>query len=728
MMWRMAKEPHKKNKKQLREQIRSELEQKYQNKQNEKSDNSQLPTSDEKSYSHFYRRYMEQLVYNQTADDVYGRHVEFIRCENHLGEIKWLTPIEEENDQEFTRQEKTWWKALLSIFRKSSKIEIPQDSEIDSLKEKWKEEFEADALQRIENYHHQIEKDRKQYEEEKNLQKIYQQEEDRFFKNKPGYKKYRNQKGEIRWMTEDEFEEQEEYYEEASARYRRWLYIAASLIFVITAILAWLKLPGNGQINRGYLVVESNRQAGTLYLNKSQVVGFALNEPFPLEAGDYEVALIDRHYRTIPAKHSVSITKNDTITVSFEQIERALQNAGYIEIDSPYNDAAIYLDFDFVGRTGDYNLIAVEAGQHDLALQKEGMETRPEKVSFDVTAGDTHRVAFQFINKQNVQPAEQTLTKQALGMLEVTSNVKEADIYLNGRKTGHKTDYIFQQLEPGKHVVRLQKPGYKIYPNEKVITISENQRNVKATFTLSSTFRNVRLVTRPVKGDIYVDGEKVGAGTARISLQLGKHAVQFGKIQNYREPDVDSITVTQNGNEDFIFRYNRKFFVEFKPEGVEPSPEMASIDEGYVRGSYEFKYRRNAKIERRTLDKLNDEMWFLGFPFQYRNPPGREALKFNFFIPDNVLLDDNIRLKVWGYQTKDNFPLALSGSTMYTIITNSVIVKENIAPKFVIDDAGEEQYSDFSINDFLRHGNNQILIFPSPQASAYFALWKVVIQ
>jgi len=49
-----------------------------------------------------------------------------------------------------------------------------------------------------------------------------------------------------------------------------------------------------------------------------------------------------------------------------------------------------------------------------------------------------------------------------IGSLDISSNIKNAKIFLNGRDSGMKTDHIFTKMSLGKYVVEIKKEGYKI--------------------------------------------------------------------------------------------------------------------------------------------------------------------------------------------------------------------------------------------------------------------------
>ena len=58
----------------------------------------------------------------------------------------------------------------------------------------------------------------------------------------------------------------------------------------------------------------------------------------------------------------------------------------------------------------------------------------------------------------------------------------------------------------------------------------------------------LRVTTEPVEGEIYVDGELVGKGTAEVTLPLGSHTVSFGELPDYNSPEPREVELTQEGS------------------------------------------------------------------------------------------------------------------------------------------------------------------------------------
>ena len=110
---------------------------------------------------------------------------------------------------------------------------------------------------------------------------------------------------------------------------------------------------------------------------------------------------------------------------------------------------------------------------------------------------------------EEVEPAPESAA--ATGALVVTSDVKGADVYLNGRRVG-KTPHKATPLTPGRYRVRVVKAGYETF--EKNVEVTATSHTLRADLKrAAAAFRvasNVRGAT------VALDGE--ARGTAPVAI------------------------------------------------------------------------------------------------------------------------------------------------------------------------------------------------------------------
>ena len=83
---------------------------------------------------------------------------------------------------------------------------------------------------------------------------------------------------------------------------------------------------------------------------------------------------------------------------------------------------------------------------------------------------------------------------------------------------------------------------------------------------------------------------------------------------------------------------------------------------------------------------------------------------------------------MWGYQTDEKYPLEFTGISEINITINNRIIQEDYTPKYPIEEASENKFEKFRINNLLRRGKNKLLISTSTVNTTYFALWKIAIE
>ncbi len=722
--------PEKNNdKKNIRNRIRQQIEEEFNQKQKQYTSSSGSASESDEAYQTRRAEYLKRYIKEYTAEEVYGAYPEFIRCENHLGDHRWLTPFELLDEHEFFPEEKPRWKKFKRRLFTLRRVKIPDSKPFQEYWQKCREEFEADARERIALYEQKMEEARRHRQNEMQ-QKIYEEERDRFYKKQAGYKKYYNHLGETRWLTQDEFEKQDEFVEDVSARYRRWLLRIAIVILPIAAgLFFWAQQQGNGVEPKSYVIVESNDQRAHLYVDHSLAVGFVPGKPYPLKPGEHDVYLLRQGYVSEPKQMTVDLTPDDTVRLAFELKPRSKGEHGYIRVKSSLRDAGVFVDGNFLGTLAENRLFDVAIGEHRLVVERDGYRPRPSQYRFDIQSSDTLEFTFRWrAESEERRSVSGTGEATKYGIVEVTSNVKNAEILLNGNTTGKKTDYILQEIPLGSHRISLQKKGYRTYPEERVVKITQEKRRHSLAFTLTSTVQNVEIVTRPVDGEIFIDGKSLGSGLVQASLPLGEHRLTFGPVEHYKAPEPKTIEVTLEGNHRYVFQYESNFYLLFSPNAIKPDARKASVNKGYIRGDRSFRLRETGGVDVIHEEKISEDIWYMGFAYQYRNPPGADALQFNFSIPESVDLSDPVYLKVWGYRTKDNYPLTISGKTSYAIWINGLYYREELSPAYSRNEISDDNFDRFVVNDYLRNGNNQIIIHSVERASAYFALWKIRLE
>ena len=220
-----------------------------------------------------------------------------------------------------------------------------------------------------------------------------------------------------------------------------------------------------------------------------------------------------------------------------------------------------------------------------------------------------------------------------------------------------------------------------------------------------------------------MDGRLLGNGDVNISLALGEHDIRFGETTLYEPPAVKKIVITEDSPQRLTFTYILNYKVSFKPG----QKSNTVVKTGYLFSDNIFHQSSDAGPETKLNKTINENVWKLGYAFQYRNPPGQDALLLNIFIPANLDLSQPLALKLWVYKTRDLYPLILKAGSYYSVNINQYVLRKKILPEHTEKEIGPENYDSFLINKYLHPGNNQILIKTITSTKSYVLLWKAEV-
>lgn len=707
----------------LRKRIRSDLKKKHEGRITNGNSNHMQQEKSEKDLTHVIKKYIRK----QEEERLYSKHKQFIKCENHLDEIAWLTAIEIAEQHEFYPVDETKWdkfKAKLFSWRRPK---IPQNEEIENFRKQVVEEIESEIQLKLEKYEKLI----KEYERknQKNLiDTIIEQEEEAFYSSHPDYKLYRNYAGATKWLTDEEYEIEEEYTDRVRTK-REKIKLAAisSIVFIFMAVSLFLIYDKFGKYStKGYARINVNEQRGQLYIDEKLILGFSPKQIIPLNEGKHKITYRKAGFSTSPAFQEIGVVRNDTVKVDFILKSQKDYSKGLVKINSLFDDAKLFVNDEFYGTAGNNREIYLVPGNYNIELKKDHYVTSPDIVNYNINQGDTINLIFKFAPKASGKKQQSVFNKTAL--LEVTSNVKGAKIFINGNDSGEKTDYVFNALPFGKHIVTLEIDGYSIYPQERVVDLSSTNNISKTNFKLIRNTLPIKISTRPVDGTIYIDDKEVGDGEWSGMLPLGTYKIRFGDIKFYKSPVETTLVVENKDITEFVFRYTSDFSITFSPNGIKPQNINAGLQLGYIDETGRFISDHKNGPEIRKSDIINDNIWWLGNAFNYKNPPINEAVAIIFDLPEKSEFGYDFKMKVWGYRSEQSYPLEITSTSAIRINVNGTVIQENFRPENELKEAGENAYDEFPLGNLLHEGKNMVIISTARTNKTFFALWKIEIR
>lgn len=672
--------------------------------------------------------YLEIYIRRKLQEEVYSKYPEFVQCGNHLDQIKWLTPLEMEEEFEFFPIEYTFWARFRRKSRPEGKIKIPDTPEIKAMIEEFRRDIEADAQERIERYNAYLKENQKHIHNEME-RKIFEEEQDRFYASKKGYHKYKNHINETRWMTHAQFDAQEEFTDRVYTP--KELFIRKALIAVLVfttiiggySIMEYLKPPSQ----KGYVVVQVSEEKSSLYIDQNLSVGFKPGVAYPMDAGEHILSISAAGFKAEPKQQLVEVEVGDTSYITFNMAPYSGE-MGVIRIAANNENAGVFVDGVFEGTVAKRSEFKLPVGDHSLSVKLPNFHSNPPLKSFAVAEGDTLDFSFTLTPQKRKTTTASIKEVINLGLIEVTSNVHGAKIYLDGQLTGFTTDYALQKIPMGQHIIRLEKEGYKVYPKEQVVRISKNSRQAKVNFTLTSTNKPIKVNVKPATTEIFIDGKSVGKGSFYGSIDLGNHTITFSDVEGYYNPGKKNINVTDTRNLEFNYEFGSKLFYQATPKNVLPSNKTVSILPGYIMTGVNFK-QDNTNGPEQIKSALNAKSaWKMGFAFSYRNPPGNDAIVMRFIAPDDLNILNDVKLKLWLYELKENYPLVVGGKARFKVILNNSIIVDNKAPKHSYKTFSPGNFEAISIGARLKPGFNTLIISVADENTRFMELQKIVIE
>ena len=659
--------------------------------------------------------------------ELFSQHRQFIKCTNHLGETKWLTETEIEDQHEFYLHHPTVFEKLLKKDYKKRKVKVPKSDAVDDYVNALKEELSNDIEERLQLDREKREKARARLKsrQDKEADKAL---DDKSNRAHPDYKLYENHLGERRWLTLEEYESQDEFTLEIISLSRKIFSVLKWVVPIILLIMIGGYFLSPNLVKptyRGYLQVESNEALGQLYIDHKLKLGLSLDKPIRLLEGTYRISYRKAGYDSSPPFHTVQINQLDTARIYITLTPTETEDIAVIQLSSAYPDAKVFVENNYHGLAKDNSRMILKPGNYRIALKKDNYTTLPPFADVTLSKGDSVNLSFTF--------TERLVTRQRNsdddhGLIEVTSNLPGTKILINGKYTGFNTDHIFNKFSFGTHVISLQKEGYIIEPKDKSIRLSSLNIDQKVHFILKKAEINITLKTTPVEGRIYLNDKEIATGHWQGGLSPGKYKLRFEPVESYHSPNPVTIEIDEGKQTTYTFSYIPIYSLTFSPLGLFPKNATGNIQIGYVDEAQVFHADPSNAPEILKPEEIGEKVWVLGYAFAYRNPPENDAIVFTFNIPSTIDLSKNLWLKMWGYRTEEKYPMEFNSVSEIRISINNRMIQKDYTPRYSLEETGKSKFERFRINNLVRHGKNRLQISTGPVNTTYFALWKIAIE
>ena len=120
--------------------------------------------------------------------------------------------------------------------------------------------------------------------------------------------------------------------------------------------------------------------------------------------------------------------------------------------------------------------------------------------------------------------------------------------------------------------------------------------------------------------------------------------------------------------------------------------------------------------------------WELGMGDPNRNPTGGDYVMFSFALPEDVPPDTPLNLRLYLYKSSKRYPFSLSGRSVLVVEVNGRTFLDGYTPHYETGAADLNRYEEWSLQQTLRPGNNQILVYTGEGNTVFNYLCKIEIE
>ena len=633
-----------------------------------------------------------QRIKAEEFERFFSQQPDYALYMNHLGEIQWMTEEEAYRQHEFFRHSSSAWEKLKRKLRLSRKLDY---SKLSTAERELRLFFRKSL-------------------EEKYLGKIQLQTA----RELPADWSYAVNPEEL-----DNITLLNDFGHEALWK----LGFAVISIVALVAVFAFIWSLSSRKEQTGRLLVKSVVQGGRVYLDDSKSIGYTNTEIGNIPSGLHRISAIKDGYLASPLYQEVEIKTDSLVILNFTFNTLRSEMLGYLKVLAPQKDSKVFINNIFYSRLNEGNIFDLEEGQYRITVQKEGFLTIPVESIVHIVMGDTTSLSVQ----QDPVPTRErgsSTSREQIGTIEVTSNVKKARIFINGRDSGELTDHVFTQLPLGNYMIQVKKEGYLPEPEAREIGLTRLDPGGNAAFNLVRKLERISIRTNPVNGRIYINGEFKAEGKFEEELPIGEYALSFGDIEGYKKPRSKNFTVKAGSPLELAAEY----FPELKiSAGIDNQGKIynqkCDVNTGHTFKDQAFTASNEGGPSIEFTDKLNDYFWKLGYAYAYRNPKGNDAVKISFMLPRNLDYDQKFILKIEAASSREKYPLSVSSNVEIQVKFNNTILSYYYTPKF-IEDLGAMETAEWDITSAVKGGLNTLEISTTDKNNTFYYLKSIEIE
>jgi peroxiredoxin len=267
------------------------------------------------------------------------------------------------------------------------------------------------------------------------------------------------------------------------------------------------------------------------------------------------------------------------------------EKVGSIFVSSNVPGATIELDEKPTGKQTPDTLKNIPVGKHKVTVRKKGYNSNPESDTVEVIKGDLTTVNFFLVNQ--------------VGTISVNSDPPGATIILDQVNTQIITPDTLDSVPVGRHIVTVEKEGYKPSPGFDTVEVVEDSLII-VDFVLVQRLGDVFVNSNISGAEIILDYVSTGKMTPDtiFDVMIGKHILSITKSGYSVFPESAMVQVVEGSvtSVNFVLAQNvGGLFVNSTPQEAEIylnqensgelTPHLFSLPEGvYVVSVTKFGY------------------------------------------------------------------------------------------------------------------------------------------
>ena len=514
------------------------------------------------------------------------------------------------------------------------------------------------------------------------IERLKNQAEEEWYSANPDYTYYLDRNSNKKWIHKVYYEKKmarEKAREEIESNRRRNLIIGSTALglFVILSVMAifYFLVPKY----ECSVSVESNIHGAAIFIDGKRTK-FDTNAMInTLTAGDHQISIYKPGYTT--GVSNIDVQKGDTARVVI-----------YIEVDPKY--------------------LEIEQAQ------------RPDSIP----AADNEPIYTPGSARRNPENVHRDKT-----LLFINSNVEEIVVKVDGKPTPYEVNRVINQISGGSHIIELEKTGYRAEPAYAVVDLKKGTKTQYLSFEmLRENPLALTIRTEPVDGDIFINEILMGHGQTIQQYQIaGNFRISFGNVRGFKTPVEEFAQLSEREPAITILgKYLPiiDILLSIQASGQVESHGVKAIETGYYYPNTGGVPSKEFGPELKIQPLLNQYVYELGYAFGRRNPPGSDYLELVFDLPDNFDKNKVLQLTLRGAGSDDTYLLNLSKQTSIAVEINGRLVANNYKPMNNISKDGTFGNDTWAVSEFMRIGENRVMVRTTDSNKCYYYLHKIEIN